>query len=83
MLSQEYTEARREARELAAKSDFYHRLAHDLLTPLTVVSTDIQTAAMFSEEAPECLENAQAEIMAVARQLNEALEEKWRQEGDL
>jgi signal transduction histidine kinase len=84
MLSQEYSEARRRGREMEAKNNFYHRMAHDLLNPLTVVSTNIQVAAMFSQEAPELLEKAQAEIMNMAEKINEVLNEgnEGNEDGD-
>ncbi len=81
MLSREYSEARRRARELAAKSDFYHRLAHDLLTPLTIVSTSVQVAEMMPEKAPELLKKARGEIMGMAGKINEALDENWERDG--
>jgi hypothetical protein len=81
MLSQEYGEAQRKTRELAAKNDFYHRMAHDLLTPLTIVSTNIQVAGLFSEKAPELLKKAQAEIMGMAGTIEGALDESWDKDG--
>jgi signal transduction histidine kinase len=74
MLSQDYTEARRKVRELAASTDFYHRMAHDLLTPLTIVSTNVQIAGRKPEEAPALLRDAQKEIMQMAEMINDALD---------
>ncbi|MDR3353969.1 MAG: hypothetical protein LBO21_02890 [Synergistaceae bacterium] len=74
MLSQDYMDARRKARDLTAKTDFYHRMAHDLLTPLTKVSTSVQVADMMPEEAHGLLREVQADIMDMARMINSALE---------
>ena len=62
MLSQDYAETRRESRELAAENDFYHRMAHDLLTPLTVVST-VQVAKLRPREADELFTHSQCVII--------------------
>ena len=75
MLSQDYTEARMKAHELAAKTDFYHRMAHSLLTPLTVVSTSVQVANMVPEKAPLLLKKAQSEIMKMSEMINDALDD--------
>jgi signal transduction histidine kinase len=81
MLSREYYDARRRARELAAKTDFYHRMSHDLLTPLTLVSTNVQVANRKPETDHERLVKSQAEIMKMAEMINRALTE-GRGEGD-
>ncbi|GHS99221.1 hypothetical protein AGMMS50276_22430 [Synergistales bacterium] len=75
MLSQEYYHARRRARELTAKTDLYHRLSHDLLTPLTKVSTNVQVANTKPETDHERLTKSQAEIMKMAEMINRALAE--------
>jgi hypothetical protein len=72
-LSQDHAEARRKAKDLAAKTDFYHRMAHGLLTPLTKVSTSVQVADMTPEKAHGLLKEAQADIMDMARMINAAL----------
>ena len=74
MLSQDYTEARRRTRELAAKEAFYHQMAHDLLMPLTIVSTSVQVAKRRPDEADALLTHSQEEIMKMARMVNDALE---------
>jgi signal transduction histidine kinase len=79
MLSQDYTEARRRARELAVREAFFHKMAHDMLTPLTIVSTGVQVAKMRPDKADGLLTRAQSEIMKIAEMVNEALEEA---EGD-
>jgi signal transduction histidine kinase len=81
MLSREYYGARRRARELAAKTDFYHRMSHDLLTPLTVVSTNVQVANMKPETDHGRLVKSQAEIMKMAEMINRALDEGLGAEG--
>ena len=72
-------ETRRAFEEAAEKNDFYHRMAHDILTPLTRVSTNIQVANMKPEKSPELLTEAQTDIMLMADMVNDAL----RGEGDL
>ncbi|MDR1019989.1 MAG: hypothetical protein LBL73_04440 [Synergistaceae bacterium] len=73
MLSREYYDARRRARDLAARTDLYHRLSHDLLTPLTKVSTNIQVANMYPETDHGRLAKSQDEIMKMAGMINRAL----------
>jgi signal transduction histidine kinase len=80
-LSRGYADARRKAKELAAKNDFYHRVAHDLLTPLTKVSTNVQVANMKPETDHERLAKSQAEIMKMAGMINRALAEGRDTEG--
>jgi signal transduction histidine kinase len=75
MLALSYSEAKRQREELARKTEFYHKMAHDLLTPMTVVSTSIQVAAFKSDEAPELLHDSQVEIMKMADMINNALKE--------
>jgi signal transduction histidine kinase len=81
MLSLDYAETKRRERELAAKTDFYHRVSHDLLTPLTIVSTNIQVANMKPETDHERLADSQAEIMKMAGMINSALTEGRDEEG--
>ncbi|GHU79778.1 hypothetical protein FACS1894191_3360 [Clostridia bacterium] len=61
------------SKEAAAKNDFYHKMSHSLLTPLTKVSTKVQLAKMEPEDAAELLTKAQAEIMKMAEMINDAL----------
>jgi signal transduction histidine kinase len=72
----EAEEAKRKVDELAAKTEFYHRMAHELLTPLTRVSTCVQTARKMPLEADELLTVSQAEIMEMAKIIKNALEER-------
>jgi signal transduction histidine kinase len=65
--------AKRKSKEAEAKSDFYHRMSHDILTPLTRVSTNIQVANLKPDNAPELLTEAQADIMLMAGMINDAL----------
>ena len=67
--------AKREAEELAAKMDFYHKMSHSLRTPLTIVSTNIQTARRRPQEADELLTKSQAEIMKMADTISDALKD--------
>jgi signal transduction histidine kinase len=65
--------AKRKSEEAAAKADFYHRMAHDLLTPLTRVSTDIQIANRKEATDHKRLTDSQADIMEMASTINSAL----------
>ena len=67
--------AKREAEELSRKAEFYQRMAHELLTPLTRVSTDVQLVKRHPEKAAERLIETQADIMAMADKINKALDE--------
>jgi len=73
--------AKLQAEENARKADFYQRMAHELLTPLTEVSTDIQIAKRHPEKAEERLSESQAVIMGMAEKINTALEES--EKGDI
>ena len=75
MLSQDYAEARWKARELTARTGFYRRMSHDLLTPLTKVSTNVQTARRRPREADALLAKSQDEIMKMADMIGDALEQ--------
>jgi hypothetical protein len=75
VVSLEYAETERWAEELTAKTDFYRRMSHDLRTPLTKVSTNIQTARRRPEEAEELLTKSQDEIMKMAEMIGNALQE--------
>lgn len=61
------------AKEAAKKLAFMHQMSHDLLTPLTRVSTNVQMAGFAPETAGERLAHAQADIMAIAGMVNRAL----------
>jgi signal transduction histidine kinase len=77
ILSESYTEARRKAEELTSRTAFYHGMAHDLLTPLTRVSTNVQMANMRPEEAGGLLVSSQEDIMKMAGMINEALSNEY------
>jgi signal transduction histidine kinase len=72
MLAVSYAETKRREADLAAKTAFYHKMSHDLLTPLTVVSTSIQVVKVAPEDA-ELLKKSQAEIMKMAEMIHDAL----------
>ncbi|GHV32873.1 hypothetical protein FACS1894167_15830 [Synergistales bacterium] len=76
MLLWDYAEARRKAEEAAAKNDFYCRMSHALLTPLTKISTNVQIAKMGPEGAAGLLTKSQEEIMKMAEIINDALAEE-------
>jgi len=62
------------------KIEFLQNMSHELRTPLTVISTDILNASdqldfeMDKEDMRESLENAQREIMRMARMIDRAIE---------
>jgi len=69
-------ERRMEISRLARKEiDFYRRMAHELLTPLTKVSVGIQEAVQFPEQTAQNLKEAQVEIMKMSDKINNALDE--------
>jgi len=59
-------------RRFALKADMINRLGHDLRTPLTRISTNIQMAKILPEESEEYLSNTQADVMQMAEIINEA-----------
>ena len=77
----ELDEAKRHEEELAAKTDFYHHMAHDLLTPLTRISTNIQVASMEEETDRERLRESQKDIMLIKDMVQNALSE-GRKDGE-
>ena len=74
--------AKREAEEEAAKTDFYRKMSHSLRTPLTIVSTNIQTAKRRPQEADELLDKSQAEIMKMADTISHALKDGDKGAGE-
>jgi hypothetical protein len=74
-LSVGYADAKRREKELAAKTDFYHRMSHDMLTPLARVSSNVQMAGFMPEKSGERLAEANADVMLIAEMVNKALSE--------
>ena len=68
--------AKREAAKLAERTDFYHQMAHDLLTPLTVVSTNVQRVEKHPEEGGELMRESQEEIMRMAEMIKNTLDDE-------
>jgi signal transduction histidine kinase len=68
-----YADARRKADELTAETEFYRRMSHDLRTPLTRISTNIQIANRQQETDHERLTKSQDEIMGMADMIDAAL----------
>ena len=73
MLSVQYAESKRREEALAAKTGFYRKMSHALRTPLTRVSTSIQIAKRKPEMADELLAASQADIMAMAKMIDDGL----------
>jgi len=67
--------AKRKAEEKAAEADFYKKMSHQLLTPLTVISTSIQTVKIKPEKTEELINKSQDKIMEMADMINAALSE--------
>ena len=74
--------AKREAKELAAQTDFYRKMSHSLRTPLTIVSTNVQTAMRRPQESAELLTKSHAEIMKMADAISEALKDGEKGAGE-
>jgi signal transduction histidine kinase len=68
--------AKRASEEAAAKNDFYYKMSHALLTPLTKVSTNVQIAKLKPEQSDVLLAKSQTEIMKMAEMINDALAEE-------
>jgi hypothetical protein len=81
-LSVGYADAKRKSTEATAKADFYHQMAHDLLTPLTKVSTDIQTANRKAETDHKRLTDSQADIMEMASMINSGLRDHGKEDSE-
>jgi signal transduction histidine kinase len=67
--------ANQKAKEEAAKTTFYRQMSHALRTPLTKISTNIQTARRRPEESAELLTRSQDEIMKMAEIISDALKD--------
>jgi signal transduction histidine kinase len=83
MLAVGYAELKRRAEEFSAKTDFYRRMSHELLTPLTKVSTNIQVADTVEDTDHERLAKSQEEIMKMAGMINHALSDSNEEEGSV
>jgi signal transduction histidine kinase len=68
-----YADAKNKAAELTAETEFYRRMSHDLRTPLTRISTNIQIANRQQETDHERLTKSQDEIMGMADMIDTAL----------
>jgi signal transduction histidine kinase len=77
----EAEEARLKEEELTRKTDFYRRMSHDLRTPLTIISTNIQMANRHEETDHELLTKSQNEIMRMAKMIDAALEDDGGESG--
>ncbi|HHU07260.1 MAG TPA: hypothetical protein GXZ59_02835 [Clostridiaceae bacterium] len=75
-LIHEAEESRRTAKKLA----LMRQMSHDMLTPLTHISTNVQMAAREPETAEERLANAQADVMSIADTVNHVLSSENKEE---
>jgi len=75
VLSVNYVETKLREKELSRRTDFYRVMSHNLRTPLTVISTNIQTARRRPEEASMLLEDSQGVLMEMADTIESALED--------
>jgi len=71
----EAEKARQEARALAAKTELLRIMSHKLRTPLTIISTNIQTVHRRPHESKKLLEDSQAEIMKLAAMIENIMNE--------
>ena len=74
MLVMSYAETKRREEELTAQTDFYRKMSHNIRTPLTKISTNIQIANRHEQTDHERLEKSQDEIMRIADMIDAALE---------
>ena len=68
--------AKRASEQAEEKADFYRRLAHELVTPLTKISTNIQIANRQEDTDHERLTKSQDEIMRISEMINAALDDQ-------
>ena len=76
LLSFDYAIMKRREEELAAKTDFYRKMSHNLRTPLTKISTNIQIANRQEHTDHERLTKSQDEIMRISEMIDIALDER-------
>jgi hypothetical protein len=82
VLSVNYAANRRRARTLAAKTEFYRRMSHDLRTPLTKISTNIQIVNHQENIDHERLTKSQDEIMHMSEMIDAALDDRSENGAD-
>jgi signal transduction histidine kinase len=75
MLAVSYARAKQREGELIAKTEFYHKMSHDLLTPLTVISSNIQVADAIPEQKGDRLRLSQREIMKMSEIIKSAMKD--------
>ena len=75
MLSVGFAETRKREEDLERRTNFYREMSHGLRSPLTVVSTNIQTARRRPEEADSLLKDSQTAIMKMAETIDDALKD--------
>lgn len=67
-------EVRAREQEHARQLDFFRRMNHNIRTPLTIISTNMQVCEAFPERNPELLPMSQEEIMKIAAMIDAALD---------
>jgi len=73
-----YADTKNKAEELARKTEFYHRMAHDIITPLSRISTNIQVADIKNETDHKRLTDSQNDIMMIKDMITNALSDSWK-----
>jgi hypothetical protein len=73
MLSMSYANTRRREAALAERYRLYQRISHDLMTPITVVSTNIQVANLSDTVDHDRLDDSQAEIIRMKEMVERIL----------
>ena len=73
ILARSYSDILIKEQWMDARTAFFNKMGHDLRTPLTRVSTNIQMARLVPEDAEEYLIHSQADIMEMAGMINDAL----------
>ncbi|MDR3360093.1 MAG: hypothetical protein LBO20_05510 [Bifidobacteriaceae bacterium] len=82
MLSMGYAAAKRREAELLAANRLYLRVSHELMTPITVVSTNIQVANLAEATDHARLEDSQAEIIRMKEMVERILESETGAGGE-
>jgi len=71
VFARQYADAAEKERRFDINAEIFNKISHDLRTPLTRISTNIQMAKFIPEESAEYLANTQADVMRMAEIINE------------